>query len=317
MSYLTLSVSVLTSLGIVGSCTGGASDPDAGSPDASLVDATVADATTPRCDPNKPFGAPTLLAGLNTLDDEHGARLTADEKTIFFARWTDEGDWIYTAERDSPDDPFGPASLAPGINDVGARHAAPAPTPDGLTLYFSRNTDFTDIYVAVRASRDRPFEAAREVTSIGTLDYESDAYPTATGLYFTRGRTADNGWYHSAIAYARRLAGGELDGGAFVESVNAPPANEGSPVVSADERHILWFSMRPTSTGRTDGEIWEATRPSLDVPFGPAVHLADLGSTAEDHPSWLSPDGCALYLASARPEPGLGGRNLYVARRPL
>ena len=40
----------------------------------------------PRCMPTAPFGAPVPVAGLDSTFDDQGARLTADELTVVFAR---------------------------------------------------------------------------------------------------------------------------------------------------------------------------------------------------------------------------------------
>ncbi len=80
----------------------------AGSPEASALPdaaADAADASMPRRAPNKPFGAPALVSGLSTADDDSTARRSADELTVFFARGVAGAGVpdIYTSTRTSRD----------------------------------------------------------------------------------------------------------------------------------------------------------------------------------------------------------------------
>jgi hypothetical protein len=43
--------------------------------------------------------------------------------------------------------------------------------------------------------------------------------------------------------------------------------------------------------------------------------VPELSSPFSESPSWISPDGCTIYLQSDRPG-GLGAQDIYVAVRP-
>lgn len=110
---------------------GDAGGVESGAPDAPLgtdsavdaADATVIDASVPRCDPKKPFGAPVLVSGLSTSDDDASARLSADELTVFFARGVagSGAPDIYAATRASRDAGWGAPELVRGVNTTRCR----------------------------------------------------------------------------------------------------------------------------------------------------------------------------------------------------
>src|SRR3954471_6065872 len=79
----------------VSDMTGDTSPVDAPSLDAAVLDARtldglppdagMADALPPPCDLSKPFGAPVLVAGVNSTADEPEAAMSSDELTIYVA----------------------------------------------------------------------------------------------------------------------------------------------------------------------------------------------------------------------------------------
>jgi len=79
-------------------------------------------------------------------------------------------------------------------------------------------------------------------------------------------------------------------------------------VVSPDELTI-YFRRDPEPTAT----VWMATRGSVAAPFGQAVALPELNDPyTSTSPTWISPDGCRLYLQEVDP---LGGFWVYVAER--
>ena len=82
------------------------------------------------------------------------------------------------------------------------------------------------------------------------------------------------------------------------------------PVLSPDELTINFLSTRAPTP---DGDIYVATRSSRTLPFANVQVLANVNSPALDAPSYISADGCTLYLGSLR---GTGKFDAFVARRP-
>src|SRR5689334_16001578 len=68
------------------------------------------DAGSGRCDPTKPFAAPTAVTELNSTHDDSAPHLSWDELTVYFGRRpaSDTDPFkVYYARRASTSDPFG------------------------------------------------------------------------------------------------------------------------------------------------------------------------------------------------------------------
>ena len=83
-----------------------------------------------------------------------------------------------------------------------------------------------------------------------------------------------------------------------------------SCALTADELTIIFHSNRPGSTGTVN--LWMATRPSTDDPFGDLIPLDEINSSYSDNCAYIMPDGLTLYFNSDR-----GGVNhdIYKATR--
>jgi len=265
----------------------------------------------PRCDLSKPFGAPVLVSGttLNTATYDGNAQLTENELTIFFTsiRAGSQGADIYFATRTSTDDAFGAPQLVEGINTAGGE-IAPSVSGDGRTIYFIRDAE---LYVADRTSATGPFTNVAPVAVANTLRPVSDPYLTASGVYFA---TADS-MANVDIARSLRRPTGDLGQPALVGEVNLPTKGEARPVLSRDEKTIYWTSDRSDGGAVGSFDIWEAHRTSATGTFASPTNLRGLNSDKIDNPSWISADGCILYMDSDRAN-GVGERDLYVATRP-
>lgn len=81
-------------------------------------------------------------------------------------------------------------------------------------------------------------------------------------------------------------------------------------MVSADELHIYFGRL----IGGTNYDIYEASRSTTSDGFGEATPVPGLADpTYNELPSWISADGCELYLSTNM---GVAGQDLYVATRP-
>ena len=92
------------------------------------------------------------------------------------------------------------------------------------------------------------------------------------------------------------------------------PENDGMASISADGLTLYFFSYnRPGGYGHYD--IYMATRPTKNDPWGPATNLGPkINTSAGDGEPWISPDGLELYVHSWRPG-GYGRADIYVAKR--
>lgn len=89
-----------------------------------------------------------------------------------------------------------------------------------------------------------------------------------------------------------------------------PPAvipvgpNARSPVFSRDGLSMYYGKGEPQ-------QVWLTTRASRGSEFGEGKPVASLAWPNTVYPSWLSPDGCRLYLST---DPG-GNYDLYFAEK--
>jgi hypothetical protein len=260
----------------------------------------------PRCDPAAPFGAPTPVAGLDSELDDQGARLTPDELTVVFARARTNGTTdLYMASRATIDAAFDTPALLGTINSVNSE-LWPTLSPDALLLLFDTNraTQTYHVYISKRGSADAAF--GPPTASVALAD--GDAQPllaNATALYFASSTRPGLGmgdiWRVDIDS-----TGATGMPAAVIGDVNSA-GNEAAPAATADER-VMAFAR--------DGDIYLTSRSSTSDGFGTAMPIAGLAEMdVNEAPTWISPDGCHLYMQSDAAG-GMGGLDLYMASRP-
>ena len=288
-----------------------------GDASADAASEATSDGAVGACDLDKPFGAPTPVAGLSDPSIFEGdARLSPDELTVFFERPTAGdagvgGSDLWVATRASRTDPFGPSTLLPGLNTAEAEAHA-SPSDDLKTLFYSavRAPAKIHIYVATRQTTAASFTGSTLVTGLGDPSW---AYSTPflddarQELYFDRLAPTLND-----EIYRVPLTGAGVGTPVAIAEINSLTANDLSPVVTRDGLRIFWASNRADLGAKGDYDIWTATRTSPTGPFGAVSNVAELDTVKLESPSWVSPDGCRLYFSSNRS----GNQDVYVAERP-
>lgn len=263
------------------------------------------------CDADLPFSPPTVIAELASDANDDHAWLSADELTIYVSSNRDGGQGgydVYVAVRDDITAPWG--ELLPFAGSA-VEERGPALTANGLTMYVGMAgvglLDY-DIAVATRANELAEWSAFVPVAGIN----DPDAIDRAAWI------DVDD-----ALIYFETYRDGTLDlyrSERREGSVFAPPepigelntaAEEGSPVLH-DDGHVLYFASNRAG-GVGDYDVWVAQRESLDDGFGEAVNVAEVSSAWIDWPTWISPDGCRLYIGSRRPDGG--DYDLWLAER--
>jgi hypothetical protein len=285
-------------------------------PDGGLADgATAADSRT--CDPSAVFGPPVPVADVNTSTASNiGARLTADELTMYFAslRVANNGYDLYLATRPS----VGLAFTVRGpIEELSTTESERSPSlaADGLELAF---TFGTDVKIARRTSTSGPFAAA-ELLAAANEDLRADIDPFMApngDVYFASNR-ATGAPSRTAIYFVKRLVDGGFEQATAVpvQPSLAGPASDGYPVLSSDGLALYFGSTRTDDSGDVEGDIWMVRRDAPNAAFGPPTRIGALSSPGfADFPTWLSADNCRLYLSSTRG--GNGIFQIYVATRP-
>jgi hypothetical protein len=280
--------------------------------DPALPDARP-DVIVPRCDPQTPFAAPVPVDGLNSPNDDVSARLSPDELFVTFARRTGAGTGVYdlySATRESRDVAFGTPTLLATVNSVNSE-VWPSVSPDGLLLVFSsdRSTGKQHIYSSKRASVDDKFGPPAIAPAL--MDLEDHPFlANGRALYFSSAiRTGGQGmadiWRTEIDSTGATSAPVAVLGG-----VNTPDG-EVTPAVTQDELRIFF---RRATGGELD--VYTSARSSTADGFGAATAVPVLATPGlNEIPTWISPDGCSLYVEIASAPGGMGGDDLYVARR--
>ncbi|HEX7843904.1 MAG TPA: hypothetical protein VF469_40795 [Kofleriaceae bacterium] len=279
--------------------------PDSPPPDA---------APAPRCDPSKPFGAPTPITEINSTSRDQGAELI-DDLTIIFGSDRNNTTGLYMATRPSPTGPFGTPVAVAAINAAG-KATGPTLTADGLTMYYALiapGQTTGDMYVTTRPNKSAAFPAGTQVLGLNDPTFDDlDPFITADGsaLYFDSAR----GGVALDLYVAVRQGNGPFGTPQPLTNLNTNVV-DGHPVLSHDGLTIYWSSTRTDggAVGLTD--IWMASRPSTAGAFGAPVRVPELSSTAGESVSWISPDSCMVLLQSDRAV--AGNQDIYQAVRPL
>jgi hypothetical protein len=298
--------------GAGGTGAGGAStdaDADDDGPGAA-TDVPVVDDGGVTCAPTKSFSAPLLVAGITQAGTNAGARLTPNELTVYFGnlRLADAGGSgnydIFSATRGQLSAAFATARALTAINSATAADSDPTLTADGQTLYFgSPRSQIDRIYVSIFNSITSSFSAPMVIDSIsqaadagtaaaGTLDaFQPYVLPDNTVLYFGSSRAGTRDIYRSTRAtagFSRAMAVAEVNTASI----------EQFPTVSPDELVIYWASTRTDGGAKGASDIWMASRASTSDPFTSLRDVAEVNTTLDDFPSWISPDGCRLYITT-------------------
>jgi len=271
--------------------------------DAAMADDAAIDAAGPACDVTKPFGSAIEVPGLHDPNgsDVH-ATLTEDELTIYFGTTRDTAVGaaptfhIYSATRTTRDGMFGKAGLVgPTFSQQGESH--PSITPDGNTIYFDSGRTIAggNVFSMSRSSAGVAFSTLQMVK----VDFLISPAITADGK----------------VLYASNLQSGFLarltsSNGAFgnPETVDTGLSLSVTAAVTRDEL-TLYFSLGDT----TGNDIYVARRATTSAAWEPSEVTELKATTTLAEPSWISADGCRLYLTYRM---GNGNSIIYLATRP-
>lgn len=291
-------------LSVLAACGGGGGSPDA------AIDAG------PRCDLAQPFGAPSVVGGLNTDQDDAAARLSPDELEVTFSRLSG-GVWdLWRATRAAVDEPFGTPVLLTTVNSVSS-DVWPTTTPDGLILLFDadRTTPNTfHIWRSTRASTSVPFGPPQPRPELMDHDVQP-MLANGSALYFAS--TVRGGLGAGEIFRAPLETTGMIGAPvALVGGVNTAD-HEDSPAITADER-FLYFRRETTMGTTMESDVYAASRSTPSDGFGTSAPVPGLDRPGiSEVPTWISPDNCHLYFHSnADTGGGPMGANIWMAARP-
>jgi hypothetical protein len=265
------------------------------------------------CDYLAPFTS--IRKVISSPDSELSAHLSPDERVVYYDQIHGTLEAVVErASRGDPKSPFDP-STAVTLPEGGF---GPFVTDDELTAYFmaAPSRDKTGIAVSTRLDAGDPFTSFAWVTSLSDGG-DSVVYPFLSS-------TRDELFYEKLVQYATNfdlwsapVEGGVVGTGTRIDNVNST-FNEVDPVLSFDG---LWLYFQSERAVRGDaGAIWCTNRAHPGAGFAtpkPVSELIDIAAEAgleSLYPSWLSPDGCRLYLSAKNPTDG-SNIDIYLAER--
>ena len=244
--------------------------------------------------PSGLFINPMSLGSVNDpVEGDIEPHVSTDGLTLYFTS-TRSGDFhIYKATRSDQNEPFGDVMRL----DFGdSRQAGPFISPDGSKLYFydNRNQDNrSDLFVATMSTPGGVFDVVTNLEDVNSPNSDAGPHLSNDGrrLYFSSWRPGTEGRFDLFVA----TRNDHNEPFTTVESLGSDinsPYDDHDPSLSSDELTIF-FSGLPTGfgddrpDGKGEGDIWVATRDSIDEEFGEAVNLDDFGLGSEVNTSFF------------------------------
>ena len=270
------------------------------------------------CDLDAPFETPVGIDSINSKYSEQRAHLSLDGKYLYFSSdraFMDssteylQGMDVYRATRIGDSLEFTDVTLVSELSQPTYGDFAGAETQGGLTLYFDAYRTQREIWRATRTDLNSPW-ASLEATSVlfsGSEEFDPALDPGAQKIFFT---TSRNGYTAGLDIYWAPLKNGAVTAPGVVEGITTNES-ERSPAVSADLSHLYYAAFRQEFP--TNYDIWVAKKSTADTYAG-ATRVTELNSSEMDYPTWLTPDGCLLFLSSRRVG-SIGLVDIYVAQR--
>jgi hypothetical protein len=265
--------------------------------DSSTSDASDASIADGQCSWEATF---ETIAPITGLAGGQEMRLSSDELTAYLY----ENSEIYVTQRSSLGAPFAPPTPETDVNS-GSYNADPFLSFDGLSFYLNSQRNGTlggsDIFVAQRATVTSSFAPAMDVANVNSPSYDGCPYLIDDGSELWLGTDRAG----SLDIYVAPASGGGFSVAESVAGLNLPTSDENNPVLTADGLTVYYASNRSGATS-----VYVAHRSSLTTAFSAPALVPELSTNAPSYPSWISTDGCRLYMTNGSPA------GLYVATRP-
>lgn len=221
-----------------------------------------------------------------------GPTVTGDGLELYFTAWAPDQWDLRRMVRSSVSDPWPDTYGEPvaSLNSLATEDELSF-TADGLTAVFNRSNQ---LYQATRPNVQSDWE---NVSSLGLSGWAASISGDGTTVYYTRDRWSDTGG--ADIYFATRDSLDEAFGAPEpIATINTPDYQESSPFVTNDGLTMYFVSDRPGGQGIED--IWAASRPTTEDPFGDAINLGPtINSPNADVAPFMSEDNVLYYTRNA------------------
>ncbi len=192
-----------------------------------------------------------------------------------------------------------PVHVAELDDAQGNKAASPCLSSDGLSMYYdifdSGGGALQRIMEAQRAVPYGPFTSKRMLSELSAAgNHLSGPWVSADGLrlYYME--------FESSGAYRIKMAERPSTGDSWVpvrtfDELAASDDGGKQPSLTADELTIFFHSVN-RSGGTGGGDLWTATRTSIEEPFGNIRPLYELNTSEGESGPHIMPDGLTLYF---------------------
>jgi hypothetical protein len=255
------------------------------------------------CDLTQPFGAPKLLAAVNTgLDDELSAWPFGGK--IFVERVDTQTSSILLI------DPDGGSTQTVSLTAVGPGN--PTLSDDGNTMFYDQTVDDSGVTTKMlaRAKRASPttlvFAPQDTIDFSGTLTSDGQILPRLWGSEL---------WFSAAIGgvwklYHATVVGQIVSAPTVADELHQDGQGEFLALLTGDRKRI--YFARGTATNK----VFTASRAAVTDAFGSVTEVMELNKFSDHLPSWISEDGCTIWMSAKAADPGTPSYDIYVATKP-
>jgi hypothetical protein len=222
-------------------------------------------------------------SGINTSSVEFTPFLSFDGLSLYFSRLVNSSYRLFEAKRSQPSGNFTSVSQALSATSSFTNLLEPWVSQDNLRMYYAQEASSWQVMVTQRASATDAWSQGTAVAGLPSGIGGSSL--SADELTVVFNNPSVGGWdLYIATRTNRNSAFGNVQSLAGLNTLSI----ESSPSLSSDGLSVYFFSDR-SGTGR----LYEATRQSLNDPFGNPM-LID-GIPSGFHWASISDDGKALY----------------------
>jgi hypothetical protein len=249
--------------------------------------------------PTGTFGSALAHPELDSMFEDDVA-LSSDLLEIYFARAasaTAPGD-LWHATRTSTAVAFDPPSPVVEINTP-SHEGGFFVSADGRELWFS--TDRTvaagdyEIWTATRTAPDAAWQVVAPVPELNSPRADNHPRLDATGTQLVMTRLSTSLGFATADAFRASRPTRQDDWSTPIDlaELNTSSGEVGSGLYDTATL-LLMCSDRP---GSANVDLYIATRPSVDQPFGTPVRIDELSTSGREEDPWMSPDGKTIFFA--------------------
>jgi len=236
------------------------------------------------------WSAPQLLVELNSPMSDTDPSITADGLDIIFASSRTGGVALldlYRASRSSRSEPFGAPVLIMELSTLGNDNAAEI-SGDGLTIYLRKNSGLSpDVFVAHRQSRTDPFDIPVIEPDLSSPEAETNPAISRDGLTFST--TRELGLARELYLYERADLAKPWGPARQLTELSSMNVDSGAAFMS-DGLAIVFHSDRDSPT-LDIADLYIATRPNKNKPFGAAVPITELNTPGNESDATITADG--------------------------